>query len=263
MNGATGKGSGVIAEERRRRGRADAGSRTARSSPTAAGRARPERTAQIWMVDIAKGATSAHQMTAGPDDRRPAFSPNGKVIAFIRRTPTTHRRHRRRSLLRPHRRSTLHQGVVHQGPEVQRRPADVVARRSRDPRRRRRPEGREPDRARRVHDREAVLVEPARLGLAGARHRQDARDEAGRGRSSTPRSRPTARRSRSSRTGARRTRRSSGSSPRAGRTGSSGRRRPSRPSIRACEVAWRSDSGELVGDRRPTTARRARARSCG
>ena len=27
-------------------------------------------------------------MTAGPDDRRPAFSPNGKTIAFIRRTPT-------------------------------------------------------------------------------------------------------------------------------------------------------------------------------
>jgi hypothetical protein len=44
---------------------------------------------QIWMTDLSKGATSAHPMTAGPDDRRPAFSPNGKVIAFIRRTPNT------------------------------------------------------------------------------------------------------------------------------------------------------------------------------
>jgi dipeptidyl aminopeptidase/acylaminoacyl peptidase len=40
------------------------------------------------MVDMSKGATTAHRMTAGPDDRRPAFSPDGKVIAFIRRTPT-------------------------------------------------------------------------------------------------------------------------------------------------------------------------------
>ena len=40
----------------------------------------------IWIVDTAKGATSAHQLTAGPDDRRSAFSPDGKVIAFIRRT---------------------------------------------------------------------------------------------------------------------------------------------------------------------------------
>ena len=41
------------------------------------------------MADISKGATSARPMTAGPDDRRPAFSPDGKVIAFIRRTPTS------------------------------------------------------------------------------------------------------------------------------------------------------------------------------
>ena len=44
---------------------------------------------QIWMVDVTKGATSAHQMTAGPDDRRPAFSPDGKAIAFIRRTTSS------------------------------------------------------------------------------------------------------------------------------------------------------------------------------
>jgi beta-lactam-binding protein with PASTA domain len=44
---------------------------------------------KIWVTDLSKGATSAHPMTAGPDDRRPAFSPNGKVIAFIRRTPTS------------------------------------------------------------------------------------------------------------------------------------------------------------------------------
>jgi beta-lactam-binding protein with PASTA domain len=43
----------------------------------------------IWMVDTNRPGTSAHQMTAGPDDRRPAFSPDGKVIAFIRRTPTS------------------------------------------------------------------------------------------------------------------------------------------------------------------------------
>ena len=35
---------------------------------------------------MAKGSTTAHQMTAGPDDRRPAFSPDGKTVAFIRRT---------------------------------------------------------------------------------------------------------------------------------------------------------------------------------
>jgi beta-lactam-binding protein with PASTA domain len=44
---------------------------------------------QIWTVDATKGATSARQMTAGPDDRRPAFSPDGKVIAFIRRTTSS------------------------------------------------------------------------------------------------------------------------------------------------------------------------------
>jgi beta-lactam-binding protein with PASTA domain len=43
---------------------------------------------KIWVVDTAKGATSAHALTAGPNDRRPAFSPDGKVIAFIRKTST-------------------------------------------------------------------------------------------------------------------------------------------------------------------------------
>ncbi len=43
----------------------------------------------IWTTDVSRGSGSARRMTAGPDDRRPAFSPDGKVIAFIRRTPTS------------------------------------------------------------------------------------------------------------------------------------------------------------------------------
>ncbi len=43
---------------------------------------------KIWMVDTSKGATSARAITAGPNDRRPAFSPDGKVIAFIRKSST-------------------------------------------------------------------------------------------------------------------------------------------------------------------------------
>ena len=43
---------------------------------------------KIWLVDTSKGATSARAITAGPNDRRPAFSPDGKVIAFIRKTST-------------------------------------------------------------------------------------------------------------------------------------------------------------------------------
>jgi beta-lactam-binding protein with PASTA domain len=43
---------------------------------------------KIWMVDMSKGATSTRAMTSGPNDRRPAFSSDGKVIAFIRKTST-------------------------------------------------------------------------------------------------------------------------------------------------------------------------------
>jgi beta-lactam-binding protein with PASTA domain len=88
MNGATGAGSAAIAKS------GDAEDEPAwqpngtlvayRRGPTG----NPNQ-GQIWMTDLSKGATSARPMTAGPDDRRPAFSPNGKVIAFIRRTPTS------------------------------------------------------------------------------------------------------------------------------------------------------------------------------
>ena len=39
---------------------------------------------KIWLVNPAKPA-SAHPLTTGADDRRPAFAPNGKIVAFIRR----------------------------------------------------------------------------------------------------------------------------------------------------------------------------------
>jgi len=44
------------------------------------------RAGRIWVVDPAD-PSSARALTAGPDDRRPAFSPDGKVIAFVRRNP--------------------------------------------------------------------------------------------------------------------------------------------------------------------------------
>jgi beta-lactam-binding protein with PASTA domain/Tol biopolymer transport system component len=86
MNGGTGKVSGVIAK-----------SSDVEDEPTwqpsgtliAYRRGADQTHGAIWMVDMSKGATTAHQMTAGPDDRRPAFSPDGKVIAFIRRSTST------------------------------------------------------------------------------------------------------------------------------------------------------------------------------
>jgi beta-lactam-binding protein with PASTA domain len=54
-----------------------------RRSPSGAANA-----GKIWMVDTSKGATSTRAMTSGPNDRRPAFSPDGKVIAFIRKSST-------------------------------------------------------------------------------------------------------------------------------------------------------------------------------
>ena len=85
MNGATGKVSGVIAKSSDTE---DEPSWQPNGSLIAYRRGADQDHGEIWMVDISKGTTSAHQMTAGPDDRRPAFSPDGKVIAFIRRTPT-------------------------------------------------------------------------------------------------------------------------------------------------------------------------------
>jgi beta-lactam-binding protein with PASTA domain len=38
----------------------------------------------IWIVNSNKGPSSAQQLTSGADDRRPVFSPDGKVITFIR-----------------------------------------------------------------------------------------------------------------------------------------------------------------------------------
>ena len=76
MNGGTGKVSGAIAK-----------SSDAEDEPTwqpngsliAYRRGADQDHGAIWMVDMSKGATTAHRMTAGPDDRRPAFSPDGKV----------------------------------------------------------------------------------------------------------------------------------------------------------------------------------------
>jgi beta-lactam-binding protein with PASTA domain len=39
---------------------------------------------RIWLVDSSRPA-SARPLTAGPDDRRPAFSPDGRIVAFSRR----------------------------------------------------------------------------------------------------------------------------------------------------------------------------------
>jgi beta-lactam-binding protein with PASTA domain len=38
----------------------------------------------IGILDTKNPATSARKLTAGPNDRRPAFAPNGKALAFIR-----------------------------------------------------------------------------------------------------------------------------------------------------------------------------------
>jgi len=38
---------------------------------------------RIWLVDSTKSQSTARPITPGPDDRRPAFSPDGRVIAYI------------------------------------------------------------------------------------------------------------------------------------------------------------------------------------
>jgi beta-lactam-binding protein with PASTA domain len=40
---------------------------------------------KIWLLDVAK-PSGARQLTTGTNDRRPAFSPNGAVVAFIRKS---------------------------------------------------------------------------------------------------------------------------------------------------------------------------------
>ncbi len=134
---------------------------------------------KIWMVDIAKGGTSARDMTAGPDDRRPAFAPNGKTIAFIRRTTSGSTTDGDLCFVTVG--STLHQGVCIKDPKFNvDRPTWSA-------------DGRailvvvpDPVNANQIELGEyttatPVLGEHPRLGLAGARHRQDARHEAGRG----------------------------------------------------------------------------------
>jgi beta-lactam-binding protein with PASTA domain len=86
MNGGTGKGQQVIAKGS---GVEDEPTWQPKGSLIAFRRGPDQDHGAIWMVDTSKGASSGHRMTAGPDDRRPAFSPDGKVIAFIRRTPTS------------------------------------------------------------------------------------------------------------------------------------------------------------------------------
>jgi len=43
-----------------------------------------DKSGAIWILDTNDPVSSARQFSAGPNDRRPAFSPNGKVVAFIR-----------------------------------------------------------------------------------------------------------------------------------------------------------------------------------
>jgi beta-lactam-binding protein with PASTA domain len=38
---------------------------------------------RIWVVDATKAPVGARPITPGPDDRRPAFSPDGRVLAYI------------------------------------------------------------------------------------------------------------------------------------------------------------------------------------
>ncbi len=208
---------------------------------------------------MAKGATTAHQMTAGPDDRRPAFSPDGKVIAFIRRTPTTSGSATAISASSaPPRRCT-------RAPASRTRPSTSTGRPGRPTGARSsssRTDPKDPNQTElgEYTIGEAVLLEPGRLAVAGPDHRQDARDEGGRGR---------ALRGLLAGRDAGRDRRELGRTNlslfrifTAGwSNGQLGTPKGVTPSIRACEVAWRSDSGELAVTA-ADNCRRARARSC-
>jgi beta-lactam-binding protein with PASTA domain/Tol biopolymer transport system component len=81
MNGATGKGVKPVAAsadtEDEPNWRPNGKLIAYRRSDASASR--------IWLVNP-DHPSSAHQLTDGPDDRRPAFSPDGKVLAFIRGT---------------------------------------------------------------------------------------------------------------------------------------------------------------------------------
>ena len=165
-------------------------------------------------------STSRRARTTAHDDDRRARRPPARVLARRqddRVHPPHHRRrrhHRRRSLLRPHRLDAP------PGRRASRIRSSTSTGRPWSP------DGRailvvatDPTDANQTELGEYTSAKPfstspADWQSAGADHRQDARDEAGRGRSSTRPSRRTARRSRSSRTGPRRTCRCSGSSPR-------------------------------------------------
>jgi beta-lactam-binding protein with PASTA domain len=44
---------------------------------------------RIWLVDATKAPAGARPITPGPDDRRPAFSPDGHVVAYIHSSGAT------------------------------------------------------------------------------------------------------------------------------------------------------------------------------
>jgi beta-lactam-binding protein with PASTA domain len=73
MNGATGKGIKQIAA-----------SGTEPSWQPKGNLIAYESAGKVIEVNPAAGVTSARTLTAGPNDHRPVFSPNGKVVAFIR-----------------------------------------------------------------------------------------------------------------------------------------------------------------------------------